>query len=100
MDVSILIVNWNTKDLLCECLRSVYEETVGIRFELIVIDNASSDNSIAAIKSEFSGVILIENSENLGFAAAINQGIAITKGRYVLILNSDTVVMDNAIAET
>jgi GT2 family glycosyltransferase len=67
---------------------------------VIVVDNASSDGSVDMVKSEFPQVILLENSQNQGFAAANNQGITIAKGRYILLLNSDTVILDNAIART
>lgn len=97
MELSIIIVNWNTCDLLRGCIASVYRETQGVEFEVIVIDNASDDDSVSMVKTEFPQVIIIENSENRGFAAANNQGMAIAKGRYVLLLNSDTVVLDGAI---
>lgn len=100
MDVSIIIVNWNTKRLLRDCLSSVYEHTGEVDYEIIVIDNASTDGSAGMVKNDFTQVILIENSENRGFAAANNQGMAVAKGRYVLLLNSDTVVLDNSIANT
>ncbi|OHB60979.1 MAG: hypothetical protein A2168_07180 [Planctomycetes bacterium RBG_13_50_24] len=100
MDVSVIIVNWNTKGLLRDCLSSVYEHAGEIDYEIIVIDNASTDGSAEMVKNDFRQVILIENSNNRGFAAANNQGMAIAKGRYVLLLNSDTVVLDNAIANT
>jgi hypothetical protein len=97
LDVSVIIVNWNTRKILRDCLKSVYEQTKNTDFEVIVIDNASSDNSVEMVKSEFPLVILIENKVNRGFAAANNQGIAIAQGRYVLLLNSDTVVLEKAI---
>lgn len=100
MDVSIIIVNWNTRDILRDCLKSVYEQTKSVSFEVIVVDNASTDGSVEMVKNDFPQVSLVENSENKGFAAANNQGMAIAKGRYVLLLNSDTVVLDNAIAKT
>lgn len=100
MDVSIVIVNWNTCNILRDCLRSVYSETKGVRFEVIVIDNSSTDDSVAMVRSVFPQVVLVKNSENRGFAAANNQGMAIAKGRYILLLNSDTIVLDNAIAKT
>ena len=100
MDVSIIIVNWNTKGLLRDCLSSVYEHAGEVDYEIIVIDNASTDGSAGMVKNDFRQVILIENSENRGFAAANNQGMVVAKGRYVLLLNSDTVVLDNSIANT
>jgi hypothetical protein len=93
-------VNWNTKEILRDCLASVYEHAGDIDYEIIVIDNASTDGSVEMVKNEFQHVILIENSDNRGFAAANNQGMAVAKGRYVLLLNSDTVVLENAIAKT
>ena len=100
MDVSILIVNWNTREILRDCLKSIYEQTRDLAFEVIVIDNASEDGSPQMVKEDFKEVILVENSTNRGFAAANNQAMAMAKGRYVLLLNSDTVVLDNAIAKT
>lgn len=100
MDVSIIIVNWNTKELLRDCLDSVYRQTSDIHFETIVIDNASTDSSIEMVKRDFPQVVLIENSQNKGFAAGNNQGMAIARGRYVLLLNSDTVILDGAIQKT
>lgn len=99
-EVSVVVVNWNTQDILCDCLRSIYEQGGEIDLEVIVIDNASTDGSVEMLKKDFPQVTLIENSKNRGFAAANNQGIDISKGRYVLLLNSDTVVLDDAIAKT
>ena len=100
MDVSVLIVNWNTREILRNCLKSIYEQTRDLTFEVIVIDNASEDGSPQMVKEQFKEAILVENSTNRGFAAANNQGMTMAKGRYVLLLNSDTVVLDNAIAKT
>jgi GT2 family glycosyltransferase len=100
LNISIIIVNWNTRDILRECLQSVYKNILGLEFEVIVVDNASSDSSPAMIKTRFPQVILVENLKNKGFAAANNQGMTVAKGRYVLLLNSDTIVLDNAIAKT
>lgn len=100
MDVSIVIVSWNTCDILRNCLESVYSETKDVHFEVIVVDNGSTDDSVAMVKQDFPQVVLIENQENRGFAAANNQGMAIAKGRYVLLLNSDTVVLGNAVIKT
>jgi len=100
MDVSIIIVNWNTKGLLQDCLRSIYERAGDVDYEVIVVDNASADGSAEMVKSDFQQVILIENPENRGFATANNQGMAVAKGRYVLLLNSDTVILENSITNT
>jgi GT2 family glycosyltransferase len=100
MDVSIIIVNWNTKKMLSACLRSVYANVREINYEVIVVDNASTDGSQEMVRHDFPQVIFIENEDNWGFAAANNQGIAIAHGRYVLLLNSDTIVLDDSIANT
>lgn len=97
MDVSIIIVNYNTKELTRNCLKSIYEHTYDIDFEVIVSDNGSTDGSIEMIKSEFPQVILIENKVNLGFGAANNRGLKIAKGKYVFYLNSDTILLNNAV---
>lgn len=97
LDVSIIIVNYNTKDLTRNCLKSVFEQTKDISFEVIVSDNGSTDGSLEMIKSEFPQVVLIENNENLGFGAANNRGLKIAKGKYIFYLNSDTVLLNNAV---
>lgn len=99
LDVSIIIVAWNVRQLLHDCLKSVYEQTEGVDFEVIYVDNASEDGSVQMVKKEFPKVRIIENRENNGFIKANNQGIEISEARYVLLLNSDTIVLDNAIAK-
>lgn len=99
MDISIIIVNWNTKDLLQNCLKSVYETVHDIAFEVIVVDNASHDGSVAMLREGFPRVTVIENRANRGFGAANNQGFGIMKGRYALLLNTDTVLTENAVHE-
>lgn len=84
MDLSILIVNYNTRQLTLDCLRSVYDSETVYSYEVIVVDNASRDGSVEAIRAEYPEVVLIANQENTGFAKANNQGMAIAKGRYVL----------------
>ena len=98
--VSIVVVSWNTRDILRDCLKSIDESAGPIRCEIIVVDNASADDSVEMVRREFPHVRLIANAENRGFAAANNQGMAVAQGRYVLLLNSDTVVLDGAIART
>lgn len=100
LDVSVIIVNWNTKGLLQNCIESVYQQAGDIQYEIIVVDNASSDGSAEMVTTNFGQATLIRNAQNRGFAAANNQGLAVAKGRYVLLLNSDTVVLDGAIAKT
>ncbi|MCH8822882.1 MAG: glycosyltransferase family 2 protein [Planctomycetes bacterium] len=96
-DVSIVIVNWNARDYLRNCLNSILAECIDISYEIIVVDNASNDNSCEMLDAEFPSVQVIANSTNNGFAGANNQGIRIAKGRYVLLLNPDTIVLDKAI---
>jgi GT2 family glycosyltransferase len=100
VDVSVIIVNWNTCELLRQCLRSLRTDNPSISSEVIVVDNNSSDDSVEMVRREFEYVYLIPNQTNRGFAAANNQGIAVANGRYVLLLNSDTIVLDRAIERT
>lgn len=100
MNVSIVIANWNTCDILHDCLISIYEQESDIDYEIIVVDNASTDGSVEMLRKEFPQVVLIANTENRGLAAANNQGIKLAKGRYVLLLNSDTKILDNAISKS
>src|SRR3989344_6999234 len=98
MKLSIIIVNWNTEDLLKQTLDSVFKETKNFDFEVIVVDNNSmKDDSVKMIKENFPQVVLIENKENLGFSRANNQGLKIAKGEYLMLLNSDVIVLNQAI---
>lgn len=97
MDVSIVIVNYNTKELLRQCIESIYEQTKELDFEIIISDNGSTDGSIEMLKANFSKVIVISNNENLGFGRANNRGQAIAKGKYIFYLNSDTILLNNAV---
>ena len=96
LDLSICIVNWNTEAVLEGCLRSVYQQTRGISYEIFVVDNASKDGSVEMVRTLFPSVHLIVNLENRGFAAANNQVIPLAKGRYILFLNPDTLIHDGA----
>ena len=96
--VSIVIVNYNVKDLILTCIRSLYQFCGNAGdLEIIVIDNQSIDGSCQAIRTEFPGVLLIENSENEGFPKANNQGFSIAKGDYIFMLNPDTEFQENSI---
>ena len=100
MDLSIIIVNYNTKDLLLNCLGSVKKNTKNISYEIIIVDNASSDRSVETLKRLKSPEIkVILNRENFGFGKANNKGIAIAGGRYILFLNSDTQIRDGILDE-
>ena len=98
-DLSIVIVNWNTRDLLQQCLRSLYPAPSDITYEVVVVDNGSIDGSSDMVSQEFPAVHLIRNSENFGFSTANNQAIKQTSGRYVLLLNSDTKVPEKALQQ-
>ncbi len=98
VDLSIIIVSYNTKDILQECLTSLFTNTPKkYTSEVIVVDNNSKDDSIKMVQQEFPQVLLFENKENFGFSKANNIGVKKAKGRYVLFLNSDTVVYDHTI---
>ena len=95
LDLSIIILSFNTKEVLINCLQSVYKQTNGINFEVIVVDNASTDGSAQAAKKLFPQITLKINDTNLGFSAGNNKGIQISQGRYVVLLNSDTLLTEN-----
>ncbi|MBK7639266.1 MAG: glycosyltransferase family 2 protein [Bacteroidetes bacterium] len=97
MDVSIVIVNYNTFEDTCNCIQSIYEQTKDIEFEIIVVDNQSSSFNPQEFKNLFPNINLIISAENGGFAKGNNQGIEIAKGKYVLLLNPDTILKNNAI---
>ncbi len=90
--LSIVIVNWNTREYLLGALRSIYEAPPHVTFEVVVADNDSSDSSAAAVDAAFPQVNLLANQENYGYARGNNQGIGASKGKYVLLLNPDVIV--------
>lgn len=96
LDVSIIIVNYNTLKMTDECICSVIEKTSGVSYEIILVDNASTDGSREFFSAD-SRVRYIYNEENLGFGKANNKGIEIAQGRNILFLNSDTLLVDNAV---
>lgn len=97
IDVSVIIVNYNTRNLLFNCLQSIYEKTVDVSYEVIVSDNGSKDDSLEMIKTYYPNIIVLDNKDNIGFGRANNKGVSIAKGKYILYLNSDTVLKNNAI---
>jgi GT2 family glycosyltransferase len=97
-DLSVIIVNWNVKKQLEACLQSLYEHTQQVSCEVLVVDNASQDGSPEMIAAEFPKVQLLRNPANVGFARANNQAITLSKGRYVLLLNPDTLLHDDALS--
>ncbi len=97
IDLTIIIVSYNTRELLLRCLQTVYEETSTVKFEVIVYDNASSDGSVEAVRLQFPKASLISCDENLGFARANNEAAKLACGKWLLLLNPDTEVYDRAI---
>lgn len=96
-DLSIIIVNLNTRDLLDACLASLEQERTALSLEVIVIDNGSSDGSVAMVESRYPTTVLLRNSRNQGFARPNNEGLRRARGRHLLLLNSDTVVRPGAL---
>ena len=98
-DISIIIVNYKVKEYIIPCIESIYKHTSkSLRYEILVIDNNSNDGSIDAIKSQFSEVKTYENTENIGFSKAVNQGAETAIGKYIFILNPDTKLIEDSIS--
>jgi N-acetylglucosaminyl-diphospho-decaprenol L-rhamnosyltransferase len=97
--LSVIIVNHNGKDFLGQCLTSLYASGSDLNFETIVVDNHSGDGSSIMVRRDFPQVCVIENGENLGFARANNIGMAMAEGEYILLLNSDTKVIGDALTQ-
>lgn len=96
-DLSIIIINWNTRDLLANCLDSIAQTGDDLAVEIIIVDNASDDGSQAMVRQRYPHVRLIANRENTGFARANNQGLTVSRGRYSLLLNSDTIILPGSL---
>src|SRR6202167_736594 len=97
MKLSIVIICWNDWKVIEDCLRSIFETTHGVEYEVIVSDNGSTDGSVEKIRAQFPSVRILENRANLGFAKANNVGIREAGGEYVLILNPDTIIHDGSL---
>lgn len=97
MDVSIIIINFNTITLTRNCIASVQQFTADINFEIIVVDNSSTETDVSVLQNEFPSIKLVQSHLNLGFAGGNNLGIQYASGKYILLLNSDTYLKDNAI---
>jgi N-acetylglucosaminyl-diphospho-decaprenol L-rhamnosyltransferase len=95
IDLSIVILNWNVRDLLDRCLASIESDRFSL--ETIVVDNASTDNSVAMVRSKYPEVMVIANAVNRGFTGGNNQGLQAALGRYVMVLNPDTEIVADAI---
>lgn len=99
MDLSVLIVSYNTREKTLACLRSIERETSGLDYEVLVLDNASGDGSADAVRAEFPSLFLDVQPENLGFARGINRLATQARGEFLLLLNPDTEIRDGAIQE-
>jgi len=97
VDLTVIIVSWKVRELLKNCLTSIFKETSKINFEVIVVDNGSVDDTVEMLMGDFPRVKIISNLRNRGFAAACNQGIKQAQGRYILLLNPDTVIIEQAL---
>ncbi len=95
IDLSVVVLNWNVRDLLDRCLASLRSDHCAL--EIIVVDNASRDDSVAMVRAKYPQVTLIANAENRGFTGGNNQGIEASLGRYVMVLNPDTEVLGNTL---
>lgn len=98
IDLSIAIVSYNTKEILLDCLRSVQTHTTTLAYEVIVVDNDSRDGTVPALTAAYPAMKVVANLNNRGFAKAVNQALAVSRGRHMLLLNSDTIVRDQALA--
>jgi GT2 family glycosyltransferase len=97
VDVSVIIVNYNSDDLLAQCLASIYKYSKGVSFEVIIVDNNSTVGNVEEVVKGYEGLLLIRNNVNAGFGAANNQGLMAAGGKYVLFLNNDTILIENAV---
>lgn len=96
-ELTVIILSWNTCDLLSKCLSSLFNCGGEVNFEVLVIDNGSSDGSQQMVRNKFPQVQIVENEKNLGFAGGNNQGISLSKSPFVLLLNSDAFITENAL---
>ena len=100
MDLSIIIINYKSPHHVLACIESIYKETQKHSFEIIVVDNDSGDDSEIKIRGAFPDVIWTQSGYNAGFARANNIGIRASKGEYILVLNADTIITENALDKT
>ena len=96
LDLTLVIVSFNTRDILLRCLESIKQYTQGISYEVIIVDNASEDGTVDAVVEHFPELQVIANTDNRGFSAANNQGIVASKGRRIAMLNPDTLLTENS----
>ena len=98
IDISIVIVNYNVKDYVIPCIESIFQFQSKLSIELIVVDNNSQDGSVEIIQNKFPDINLIKNNKNIGFSKGINQGVQFANGKYLLILNPDTYLLNNILS--
>jgi hypothetical protein len=98
--ISIIILNYNTFEFTCRCIRSIYDQTKGVEFEVVLVDNASTECNPDKFLEIFPKIKVVKNTENRGFSRGCNDGIKHSKGEYMLLLNSDTVLLNDAIGIT
>ncbi len=96
---SIIIVNYNTRELTCDCICSIQQHCIPGSYEIIVVDNHSSDESVDFLKSSFSSITVIANEKNVGFGSANNIGAAAARGKYLFLLNSDTILREELLSK-
>jgi GT2 family glycosyltransferase len=99
VDVSFIIITYNSENFIRPCLESIYRNTVRLQYEVIVVDNASKDRTVPILRAEYPRIRLIINRENRGFAAANNQAVPLAKGNYLLLLNADTELLDEGLSD-
>src|SRR5215204_3945017 len=95
--ISVIILNWNTRDLMAQCLNSIEQHKSNLQLEIIVVDNASTDGSQAMLKEKYPQILLIANNQNIGFAKGNNQAMQVANGDYFLLWNSDAFATPGAI---
>src|SRR5688572_13951673 len=100
MDLSIIIINYKSAHHVLSCIESIYKETHKYKFEIIVVDNNSEDNSEEMIRNAFKNITWLQTGYNAGFARANNIGIKASTGDFILVLNADTIILDNALDKT
>ncbi|MFC1547077.1 glycosyltransferase family 2 protein, partial [Candidatus Neomarinimicrobiota bacterium] len=97
MTLSVVIVSYNVREFVSQCLLSLYRSRFDESLEVILVDNNSSDNTVGTVRERYPDAIIIENQKNRGFAAAVNQGVAASSGQIILLLNPDTIVEENTL---
>jgi GT2 family glycosyltransferase len=96
--LSVILVSWNLREMVLDCLRSLHAEPLPFAMEVVLVDNGSQDGTVDAVRELFPHVLVVANPANVGFARANNQGVALSRGRYVLYLNTDTIVGPGTLA--